>query len=97
MAYGNGISAQSTCGASLATPEVVAWIESLGYATERLIGLAAELENRLTSAMSPPAPVETLTRADKAGCQLAGSVQSRVFQLNDIEGSLNAILRRLEL
>lgn len=78
-------------------PEVHTRLQSLQCTAERLKAHACDLGKRLEQVLGPQEPTAGSEKQSQAGCALAGSIQSSVIVLNDVEDILSSILRRLEI
>ncbi len=95
--YGNELNCAAAEKAAPRNPEVNAWLESLGYAVDRLGTMAAALDVQLQPVLGPCEPSSDGGASASAHCGIARTIQSRTLQLNDIEAALQSILRRLEV
>lgn len=79
-------------------PEVLGWIDSVGYSVERLYEIAAQLSARLEPVLAPALPsTNDCDKQQAANCPMAAAIQAKVINLNDIEARLRSLVSRLEI
>ena len=79
--------------------DVDGWLNSLGYTTDRLGSLVAELAGRVSPVLGESAPTASGLKGDESPgrCQVSLRVQAEVSRLNAVEAVLRDILSRLEI